>query len=417
MESKYNFNVSVPEKVCFESFPRVRKSKYGIRIPSVLAHRRYFDLPPHIASEDLNGLLPPIPASPLSEVSAFKKSGVYSPGVVVADNKPIRGLKLVGVDRQRLSGYSDYFEVLVPQGFVVPLQADIFFEAILRDGFNHATQELNSEFIFASIKRKIRLVRAGSVFQKAAEERSLLVRQPKLGIKTMNVGEIYQSAAGKSAMLLGFVSTKYLTFKSTPHQPEGPGQLPVPVELKFASNKLATIWWPCDRWIGGRVLTNELIQEAFDRAILSNTYSYVFRQIVLKTGDTPGFVNRIENIRAEVPDDIILRIKRLASQEINKRCDEADSRIGVYGKDTYSRWYVRRMVRDTKLANMIVFGMKPDANNSIFEKITKLVDRLNSSIEAPAPVPGTITTTSTHVPGNPILVVQSTPLPLKTPSK
>jgi hypothetical protein len=379
-----------------------------VPIPVEHAHQRFFDISLPAASEDQDSLPLIKTTAPLGEVSAYKKSQEYAMDVSVQENKPFKGVKLVGVDRSRFSGYGDYFEVLLPHGYVVPIQADIFFEAILRDGFNHTTQELNSEFIFASVRRTVKLVRAGSVFERAAEERKTLAGKEKLNIKTMSVGEVYQTATGRRAVFLGFVSTKYLTRKRPSKQKLASDVQLVKIkldsiELKYSSHKLATIWWPCDRWLRRRTLSNEVLQENLDSFLKRGSS---FRSITFLSANNPGFVNKIEDIRADVPDDIIVQIKRNTCHDINRRIEENEkqktshSRLHILQSN---KWWLEGLIKDTRLANMIVFGMKPDAKNPLFDTIIKLTEIYNSEIEEAGNNKLATSTITTVAPPRPLL--------------
>lgn len=295
--------------------------------------------------------------------------------------------------------------VLLPQGYIVGIQPDVFFEAIMKDGFNHQTKELNSTFIFGAINGSVKLIRVGSDLHKAILEKEKFDSLPKIDIKTMSVGEVFETKTGKEALFLGFVSTKWLN-------PEifDDGH----VDIKYSNTKMGTLWLDIDYtyWDSSQKKRIENISAALQSGNFDDN-------LMFKTKGGHGYVNK-SKMYVNVSTDIVRRARMVYNSKLKNSLNRDDmlKKFEDYLNDPskyttkYNRRYgsswsnlssnggnvnvyqarnleyialpdlydIKRWCSATKMTNMIVFGMKPEKGPASLE-LEKLIKLHNQKID------------------------------------
>jgi hypothetical protein len=386
---KYGLTGRIPPKLSITKF----NSYYADR-DKMPAHQSYFDFNSNTISKsnDFKNLLVQ-PTVPLGVVTLPKKKKRSQD--TVFENKPFTGLKIVGVVDSRKRSVpmkAAPVEVLLPQGFIIQLQADVFLEALLQDGIDLKTQQLKSEFVFATINGSAKLIRVGSDLHKACLENMELKKLPKIGTKTMSVGEVYETKAGKMGVFLGFVTTKYL--KEAKAEKKG--------DIAYAYSKcgFATLWYE-PYWYGGfeTKAKRDECQKDFDEKYNKASFG---RHVNFKIGSSHSFVHKVKGFRIDVPDDVIFKIKRDAcniSREsltgwldgYPKHLEELKKNKPLPKNDIYSfasyrhnrsvwtppaSYDIDQLAMRTKKTNMTVFGMEPEPHH-VSEKLLEVVSLYN----------------------------------------
>lgn len=317
---------------------------------------------------------------------------------VLIDNGPMK-VKLASAETFSSygSGNKESLYVTLPEGYVVPISADVFFESLVRDGFNNKTKELNSTFTIAVFNRVTGLVRIGSDLHEACLEQMEIAKLPKLDVKTMSVGEVFETKSGIKALFLGFVTTKYLVgCDKVKRKVDYDSHTVVKTNVKYSTMKIGTLWydltWNC------RTGNSSKLQEDFDRGLSEGG---VGRDALFKTKSGHGFVNRNKNLKITVPTDIIRTVRLAALRELSaslkrqghmekwllKAAAEKKRRqlhSGDLASHNYRRSYkypvtmhdLNDMFALTKKTNMIVFGMHSEATE-VSRRVENLVQLFN----------------------------------------
>lgn len=385
----------IPEKIRLE----IRQgSKYS---------REYFDMSVNADTDDFDklDLLPE--KTKFAQMFAPKKSTSYYKDKkkhTYIDNKPIK-IKLAAAEQNSIyrGGTKEAVMVYIPQGYIVQIGADVLFESLMRDGFNSETKELNSEFIIATYARNTKLIRVGSDLHNACLERMEALNRPKIDVKTMNAGEVFETAAGTRACFLGFVTTKYLKTEKAKNKK---GRT-----VKYSTMKIGTLWLTDIQWFLD-MSSSKKLQADFDGRLRSSPYFMSYVKFKPKSGH--GYVTRCKNLRIDVPNDIIrsVRLDAITKQQQrlkqykgkdcarfeqwlamavrNKATMNQQNRIrgfhygnNSYGSPNYfdppSSYDLQKMIGLTKKTNMTVFGMKPEAHETSVQ-IEKVVELFNQAI-------------------------------------
>lgn len=385
----------LPKKVRVEIQTNFSHHKNGHKVNSPI-NREYFDIHKDCKTQDW-AKLSLSEDKPIAQMFAGKKSnrgGSKKEDAIFFDNYPIK-VRLATASTTNIysGGCKESIQVEIPQGYIVPISTDVFFEALMRDGMDHVTKELNSEFIVVTLNKITRLVRVGSDLHNATLERIESDNKPKIDIKTMATGEVYETKAGSKALFLGFVTTKFLKVNVV----RGPSYNPKEVETTYSTMKLGTLWLPLNWRYSPK--SSVSLQKNFNE----NYGERVYQDVVLKTKSSHGYIKKSPNLFVNVPNEVIRDLRLSANKRINNRlssfggnedCSILEEWIakrsanGIIQPFVYPTGFQRQQhpipfippswydldgsIKGTKLANMQVFGMQPEAS-LVSKKLEKLI--------------------------------------------
>ena len=129
-------------------------------------------------------------ASQRSRYAAVQGS-TEDPEIVEVENKPFKGLHLVGVEARGEGGKA--WKVISPEGWLVDLREDVFMPLLFRKGLpRHLT--IPATFLWAINHTQMRLVEAGSDLHKKilAQQKKTADPKPKrIPIKSLVVGGVF----------------------------------------------------------------------------------------------------------------------------------------------------------------------------------------------------------------------------------
>lgn len=300
-----------------------------------------------------------------SKLKLYKKKGQVTDIFEVIDNKPMK-IELVGYSHDsNKSNKQSEIQVKFLNKFVTSISNDVFIHSLLKDGLP-SNGKIPGEFYFATINRKTKLIKKDSELEEIIQEHIKEKDKNSIPInpKEFEVGKIYKNRSGKAAVFLGFVTTETMTYttkfrnksiklkeqvKATQRTSSrslntttkrGPS-------VKFHPSKFATLWfqitpiWNYSRGTSNLIPENKKHLEGhlLEKCSQKNFYALSLFSVKKKH----SFVKEVHNIKIDVPDDIVFRIRRLANNNIGKS----------------SQSYLIEIVRASRyagLANMSLFG-------------------------------------------------------------
>lgn len=302
---------------------------------------------------------------PKNNVEIYNDDNKY----IKVENSPIR-LRLVGYKSVgRIYDYKRHVLIVAtPDGFCFPIGHDIFINSVLMDGLS-AKGELPGEYIFARFAKFVKPIRIDSGIHKAVLELEKNKQKKKINIRHMNVGEIYATAAGNAALFLGFVNTESMIVDLPPKidryffQKKHSVNDPVTdFGVHFIGKKLLTLWMKIGNINEGDDMSPDIIKSILDDALFKP------RLYFFDTKKNHCYNNLVSEKRINVPDDIIIRIRRIfisKSLEAIKSNRIYRTNIDMYSKqnqntlDKIRHFDAITASEYSQTANMVPYGMEP----------------------------------------------------------
>lgn len=307
---------------------------------------------------------------PEEKVVKYNKNVEY----IKVENNPIR-LRLVGY--KSVGRAYDYKKhdliVATSDGFCFPIGHDVFVNSVLTDGLS-ADGELPGEYIFARFTKVVKPIRVGSGVHKAVLELKTRKQKQKINVRNMNVGEVYATGAGNTALFLGFVNTESMIVDTPPgidryfFRREHSAADPVAdFGVRFKKKKLLSLWMEAGNINEGIDLNAEVVKSVLEEA-LNQPLHYRF-----SAKKNHRYNNLVSDKRIDVPDDVIIRIRRMVAGKAIKSIES--NRLFRANTEMYniSRQAKQNQNPPDKLrhfdavtasdyaqtANMVPYGMEP----------------------------------------------------------
>lgn len=229
----------------------------------------------------------------------------------------------------RLTGYYQHgspwngrqsIQVSLPTGHVVYMSHDVFMRSIMTSGFKKSTQELPGLYVMAYVNRKLIPVQIKSGLHKAVLEHAKKKAKKSLTVRELTVGHIYTSAAGNSALFLGYVNTETMII-DTPQETSLRAR-PIDFDstipladfgVRFLPKTLATLWYKTkmESW-QGRKYTSEDISEKMENCIHSERLWY------FRCKKSHKYIDVVPDYYIDTPDNIVMQIRALNERKLEK---------------------------------------------------------------------------------------------------
>lgn len=126
------------------------------------------------------------------------------------NNKPIKNLRLIRLDIRSEGGRA--YKVVIDGKYYVDLREDVLMDVLLRDKVDNGI--LSGEYIWARHGTQMKLVRVGSDLHSALITSTNRDKLGKIPNAKFEVGGVYATKRGDTAVFLGYVSTTQVFFDS-----------------------------------------------------------------------------------------------------------------------------------------------------------------------------------------------------------
>lgn len=260
------------------------------------------------------------------DVNRYGKYKNNSRSCVAIDNKPM-SIELVGSNLVKLKNSKrSEIQVRFLNKFITTISNDIIVNSLLEKGLS-GDGKIPGKFYFATINRKTKLIQKGSgleniILAKLNKEQSKKIIEPK----SLQVGKVYRTPSGKTAIFLGFVTTETMSYKESFKQGSVKDRVKAGLSAEFAPvvkfhpSKFATLWFEVlplwDFMINLDEITSKH-EEILEQHLLDKMHSISFYSLGLfSVKKKYSFVKEIPNIRVNVPDEIVLTLRNAANQKI-----------------------------------------------------------------------------------------------------
>lgn len=245
------------------------------------------------------------------------------------DNSPIKNVKLIRLDYRSEGGRA--YKVLIDGKYYADLREDVLIDVLVNERINNGI--LGGEYIWARHGAQMKLVRVGSSLHSSLVASTNRDKMGKIPNNKFEVGGVYCTKRGDTAVFLGYVSTSRISFDVNKN-----------IEIKKKIRKGMLFYEfrygediPNEFTTKGIRWENTIDRSPLDFDIRSN---HVFRQ---KLGNIPIKFDVIKWSR-----DGCRKIIKESICDLNKR----DSKYSV--NNVYTRFETT-----SDLANMYEFGSKP----------------------------------------------------------
>lgn len=237
--------------------------------------------------------------------------------VITVPNNVLTNLQVVGMSSHR--SIDDQVAVLLPNGFVVELGRDSFMEAILNEGVQKGGY-LTGQWVWAKVPGGMKLIRLGTGIHRAILDYQKRDSKARLDVKTMVPGQLYKTSDNKYAIFCGFINTQTIRVRQHPADKEltagrrynrNDRNPAVRFDVQFNPAKLATLWydgWRIDENTEQKELQH-IVTEMLDR---HSCYSF-------KAIKKHQYVEHVPDLKADVPDDVIMQIRNKAIEEMESQ--------------------------------------------------------------------------------------------------
>lgn len=242
----------------------------------------------------------------------------------VHENKPVK-LTLVGYN-------FDSMEAALPSGHVVDLPLDVLLMAIKTSGIGKDKKTLPGKYILVMANRKLVPVQVGSGVHKAVLDHIKLRKTKKFDVKELVVGNVYKTAAGNTALFLGYVNTETIVVDT----PKGvskwyprmgtnfdPSDEIRDFGVRFLKKNLASLWYETrlQSWQGEKHTPEVVLDSLYERLKKKSIGPF-------KCKKSHRYVQKIEDFYVDVPTDIVMQIRAMFNNRAKKQIDEARLRRG-----------------------------------------------------------------------------------------
>jgi len=124
------------------------------------------------------------------------------------DNKPIKNLRLIRLDIRSEGGRA--YKVVIDGKYYADLREDVLVDVLLREKVDNGI--LSGEYIWARHGTQMKLVRVGSDLHSALIASTNRDKLGKISNDKFEVGGVYATKRGDTAVFLGYVSTTRIYF-------------------------------------------------------------------------------------------------------------------------------------------------------------------------------------------------------------
>jgi hypothetical protein len=263
-------------------------------------------------------------------------------------NTPFKNLRIVNLEKRSEGGRA--WKVITEDSFYFDLREDVLLDALTTTGCRK-DGTLNGEFIWAKVGSQMKIIRVGSALHKAILQSQTRAAAKKIPNKDLQIGGLYQTKNGATAIFLGNIeSTDYQlkqTVRYTPYQ-----------DTRIYTYKpipKVGLWWDF------YTFQNKDFEQLFNNDLADPKHQFYH----LKIRKSSSFIQKVGQIN--LPSDFIYSVRE--RMVANRKAESWWDDLHAYSFE-YNDF--------STFANMVPAG-EPQNDHPMYKDIKKLIDQNGGS--------------------------------------